>query len=195
MCCEKGQVNLHHGASPLRCGEFGCDDGRKRVVTADSNTHQDTPEDNETNDRDTGPTTNERLSKSCDDDENQLKTVHLLATNDISKGTKTNLTDDGTSGGGELDGGILGSEENALVVLLVNDTQHDGQKRDTKDIITVCEETSAGNENGADMVPAKGCFVDLSERKTATFVGLFAISECVMDPLRMNLRPQCERSH
>jgi hypothetical protein len=137
-----------------------------------TNTHEDTPEDNESDDRNTGTATNERLSESCNNDQNQLETVHLLATDDISEGTEADLTNNGTGGCRELDGGILRSEENTLIVLLVDNTKHDRQEGDTEDVVAVCEETSTSDENGANMVPAERRLVDFSERETTTLVRL-----------------------
>ena len=145
-----------------------------------TNTHQHTPEDDETDDGCSGTGTNERLSKCGNDDEDQLKTVHLLATNDISESTEAYLANNGTGRSGKLDSGVLGSEEDTLVVVLVDDTQHDGQQRNTEDVITVGEETSSGDENSANVVPAKGCLIDLSKRQSSALVRIFDMSLVVV---------------
>lgn len=44
--------------------------------------------------------------------------------------------------------------------MLVDDTKHNRQKRNTEDIITVGEETGASDENGTNVIPAEWCFVD-----------------------------------
>jgi hypothetical protein len=58
---------------------------------------------------------------------------------------------------------------------VVDDTQHDGEQRDTEDVIAVCEETGAGDEDGADVVPAKGGLVDFSQGEAAALVGVLDV--------------------
>jgi hypothetical protein len=170
-----GEDSTHHGTAPLGGSELGGDDGRKRVVTTDTDTHEHTPEDDQANDWGSRAGTNERLSESRDNDEDQLKTVHLLTSNDIGKGTETKLSDDSTGGGRELDSSILGSGESALVVVPVDDTQHDGQEGHAEDVVGVREETGTGDQDGAHMVPAKGSLVDLRESEASALIGVFNV--------------------
>jgi hypothetical protein len=59
--------------------------------------------------------------------------------------------------------------------VLVDNAQHDGQQRDTEDVVAVCEESCAGNEDGADVVPAKGGLVDFGKGKTPPLVGVLNV--------------------
>jgi hypothetical protein len=45
-----GKDSAHHGTAPLGGSELGGDDGRERVVTTDTDTHEHTPEDDQTDD-------------------------------------------------------------------------------------------------------------------------------------------------
>lgn len=56
------------------------------------------------------------------------------------------------------------------MVLLVDDTQHNGQEGYTEDVVAVCEETSTSDQNGAYMVPAEGGLVDFGESKTSALI-------------------------
>jgi hypothetical protein len=112
------------------------------------------------------------LSQCSNDDENQLESIHLLATDDIGQSTEADLSNDGTSRSSELDSRVLRGGEGTIVV---DDTQHDGQQRDTEDVIAVCEETGAGHEDGADVVPAKGGLVDFGEGEAAALVGVLDV--------------------
>jgi hypothetical protein len=118
-----------------------------------TDTHEHTPEDDETNNRGAGTGAHEGLGERSNDDEDQLKTVHLLAANNVGEGSESDLTEDSSCGGRELDGGVLRGRQSAALV--VDDTQHDGQERHAEDVVAVREETSAGHENGADVVPSK----------------------------------------
>jgi hypothetical protein len=62
-----------------------------------------------------------------------------LKTDHIGERTEVELSNDSTSGGRKLDDGILGRRKGALVIVLVDDTQHDGQERYAKDVVAVRE--------------------------------------------------------
>ena len=118
-----GKDGVHHSSSPFCGRELGCDNGRQWVITTDSNTlyslegefpdgkagktyHQNTPEDDQTNDGDGWGRGRERLGERSEDNDDQLKTIHLLTTNHIREITETQLTQDRSAGGRDLDGGI-----------------------------------------------------------------------------------------
>jgi hypothetical protein len=153
----------------------------ERGVGKCTDAHQDTPENDEADDRSARAGTNERLSEGGNDDENQLEPVHLLAANNVGEGAKADLADDGAGRGGQLDGRVLRRGQGALVVVLVDDAQHDGQQRDAKDVVAVGEEAGAGNQNGPDVVPSKGSFVDFGESQTTTLVGILNVGKVIVE--------------
>jgi hypothetical protein len=63
---------------------LGCDNGRKRVITTNANTHDYTPENDDSNNRDGTRIGGKSLSEGCEDDDHELKAIHLLTANDIS---------------------------------------------------------------------------------------------------------------
>ncbi len=141
--------------------------------------HNDTPEDDDTDDVHRGRRRGQGLGESGKDDHDELETVHALATNDIGKSTEAELADDGTSRGGELDGSIRrgGHLADAGVV---DNAEHECQKRDGEDVVRVGKETDTGNHDGTDMVPAEGGPVDLGEGKTAALVDILDVDEVVV---------------
>jgi hypothetical protein len=115
------------------------------------------------------------------DDENQLQPVHLLAANNVSKRTEPDLADDGSGRGSKLDGRVLGRGEGALVVLSVDDTQHNRQQRHAEDVVAVGEEAGAGHQTGAHMVPAKRRLVDFGQGQTTTLIRVLDVREVVVE--------------
>jgi len=89
------------GIQSGRCGRddilkgnlLGSDNGRKRVVTTDTDTHHHTPEDDQTDNRNGRGVGGKSLSEGGEDDEDQLKAVHSLATDDVCEPTETELTE------------------------------------------------------------------------------------------------------
>ena len=65
--------------------------------------------------------------------------------------------------------------------MLVDNTQHDGQQRHAEDIVAVGEETSAGNENCSDMIPAKWRFINFRKSKASSLIGVFDMYEVTRD--------------
>jgi hypothetical protein len=193
-----GEDGTHHGTTPFGSRELGRDDARKRVVAADSylglawdlaqrsmegrtDAHQHTPKDDEADNGCAGPRPNERLREGCDDDEDELEAVHLLAADNICERAEAHLANDGSRGRRQLDGRVLGSQQNALVVMLVDDAQHDGQQRHAEDVVAVGEEAGPGDQNGADVVPSKGGLVDLGEGQAATLVGVLDVGKVIVE--------------
>jgi hypothetical protein len=110
-------------------------DQNKRVDVC-SAYHQYTPEDDKANDRHSGRWRGKRLSESSEDNDHQLKTVHLLTTNNICEVSETELTKNRTTGGSDFDGGVAGRRNRTLgdVVLEENYTQHRGDQVDGEDL-------------------------------------------------------------
>ena len=122
-----GEDGAHHGATPLGGGELGGDDGGERVVTADTDAHEHTPEDDDADDGDGGRVGGERLGEGGEDDEEEFDPVHPLTANHVGEPTETQLTDDRAAGGGDLDGGVgAGRDHTRLGVgaVPVDYTQH-----------------------------------------------------------------------
>jgi hypothetical protein len=183
-----GKDGTHHGTTPLGGSELGGDDGGERVVTTDTDAHEYTPEDDQTDDGSSRAGTDKRLCESRNDDEDQLKTIHLLTSDDISKGAETELSNDSACRGCKLDRSILLSGEGSLVVVLVDDTQHDGQKGHAEDVVTVREETSTGDQDGANVVPAKGSLVDLRESEASSLIGVLDMCEVIVEVVETTAR-------
>lgn len=51
----------------------------------------------------------------------------------------------------------------------VDNTQHSGDQIDGEDVIGVCEEAYAGDDNGSHMVPTERGLVDFSEGKATSW--------------------------
>ena len=193
-----GEDRAHHGASPLGCGELGGDDGGQRVVTTDADAHEDTPEDQDTGDGESRRGGGKDLGKRGEDDEDELETVHLLTTDNIGKETKTELTNDGTGRGCDLDGSVRVGRDGAglrLGVVPVDDTQHCGDQTDGEDVVGISEETDTGDHDGADVVPAKGGLVDLGESKPSALIWVRDMSIVVVEVVEGSVTARCSVSH
>lgn len=82
-----------------------------------TDTHKHTPENDESNNRRSRSRTNKRLCQRRDNDENQLKTIHLLTSNNIRQRTEAHLPNHSSRRSRQLDGRVLwGSQRAALVV-------------------------------------------------------------------------------
>jgi len=57
------------------------------------------------------------------------------------------------------------------------DAQHGGDEVDSENVIGIGEEPYTGDDNGTNMIPAKGSLVDLGKGKTSTFVGVFNLRQ------------------
>jgi hypothetical protein len=64
--------------------------------------HEDTPEDDGSNDRHSRRVGRKRLSNGGEDDQDEFQTVHLLAANHVCKVTETELSNDRSCGCGDL---------------------------------------------------------------------------------------------
>jgi len=58
----------HHTTTNASSGEFGSDTRRERVISSDTDTHDEAPHDEDTNDRHGGTVTGDSLTESCDND-------------------------------------------------------------------------------------------------------------------------------
>jgi hypothetical protein len=83
-----------------------------------------------------------------------------------------------------MDVAYLRREEHAAVVRLVDNAQHDGQQRHAEDVVAVGEETSAGHQDGANVVPSKRSLVDLGERQAAALVGVLNVGEVIVEVVK-----------
>src|SRR6478735_2485583 len=158
---------------------LGGNNGRKGIITTNTNTHDYTPEDDKTNKRGGRRTGSQGLGKSRKDDDNKLQTIHPLTTDNIGQHTKSKLSNNSTSRSRKLDSVIRASSKLSLARIIHN-TQHDGQHGHAEDIVGVSKETNTSNDTGADMVPSERSLVDLGEGKTTTLIGVGDVSKVVV---------------
>jgi len=131
------------------------------------------------------------LSECGNDDQDQLDSIHLLSSENISQRSESELSKNGSCRCGDFDGGILGNMKLSVVAVFVDNTQHDGQERGSEDIILICEETNTGYNNSTDMVPAKGSLIDLRKGKSSAFVGILDMSEVVVEVVEGSVATCC----
>lgn len=168
-----GEDGTHHGTSPAGSSELRGNDRGKWVVTTNTDTHENTPENDDTDDGDGWRSRGESLGEGCENDEDKLKTVHALTTDLVSEPTETELTNDGTTRGSDLDGSVGGGRNLSWVLLgvdPVNNTKHVGHETNGEDVVGIGEETGTSDENGTNVVPTELGLVDLSESKTSALV-------------------------
>lgn len=168
-----GKDSGHHGTAAVGGGELGGDDGRERVVTTNTDTDNDTPDDKGSRERESVTVSREGLTKGGHNNDHQLDTVHALAAETISQVTETNLAHEGTNRGSDLDTEIEVRGEGAAVE--VDYSQHGSDQVDGEKIVSVSEETNTGDKTGADVEPAELGVVDLGEGLTATVLELLGI--------------------
>ena len=113
------------------------------------------------------------LGQSSEDDQDKLKAVHPLTTDEICKNTESDLTNDSSRASCDLDSsiGVVGDFARAAFgVVPENNTQHGVHHVDSEKIVRIGEETNTSYDNGTHMVPAKGCLVDFRQGETASLV-------------------------
>ena len=141
------------------------------------NAHENTPEDNSTNDGNTRRRSGQGLSKRRENDENKLESIHSLTTDDICKNTETELAKNSSTRSRNLDGSV-GARRKRIVK--VDNTQHSCDQTNGKDIVSVGEETNTSNHDSTNMIPAEGGLVNLGEGETTPFVGVGYMSIVVL---------------
>lgn len=141
--------------------------------------HQNTPEDDSSNDIDRRRRRSQSLCKGSKDDDDQLEAVHALPADNISKRTKTKLANDRAGRGSELDGSVRGGGHLADA-RVVDNAEHGGQKRGREDVVRVGEEPDARDDDSADMIPAERSSVNLREGQTAPLVDVLDVSEVIV---------------
>lgn len=101
--------------------------------------HENTPEDDQTDNGDGWRWRRESLSESCKDDEDQLETIHLLTSNDIGEVSKTQLPENGSTRCSDLDGGIGVGWDGSVgfLVLEEGNTQHGRDQVDSEDLTSI----------------------------------------------------------
>lgn len=138
------------------------------------------------------------MGESSKDHDNQFEAVNLLPPDLVCQPTETELAHDGSTGGSDFDGGIRAGRDGAGLdggILPEDGAQHGTGEVDGEDIVGIGEETDAGDDDGADMVPAKGSLIDLRESETPTFVGVFDMGELVVEVLEGGITTFCLGSH
>jgi hypothetical protein len=56
--------------------------------------------------------------------------------------------------------------------LPIDNAQHGGNEADSEDIVGIGEETNTRYDDGSNVIPTKGSFVDLRESKSAALIGI-----------------------
>ena len=151
-----GEDSGHHTATDTASGELGSDDGRQRVVTPDTETHDESPHDKHTVNAHTGSAASNGLAEGTDDDDHlresvsgrsldkttyQLDTVHSLPAHMVGEVTKEELTEKRADGVGDLDAEVLvRGRRTAIVVHVANHRRRDG---DGENVISVGKESHA----------------------------------------------------
>lgn len=131
---------------------LGRNDGGKRVVSPNSNAHDDSPEDENSGDGDSWGGSRKGLGQSRKDDDHQLDAVHALAAITIGKIAKEQLTDDGATGSRDFEGCVgVGWKFTGIVlcILPVDHAEHAHAEVNGEDIVGIGEETHAGDHDGA----------------------------------------------
>jgi len=172
-----GKDSGHHGTATVGGGKLGSDDGRQGVITTNTDTDNDTPDDKSSGERQSVTVSREGLTKGGDNDNHQLDTVHFLATKTISQVTESNLTHEGADRGRDLDTEIQISGESTAIV---NDSQHGSDQVNGEEIVSISEETDTGNQTGADVEPAELGVIDFAEGFTTTLVELVGVQLVVV---------------
>ena len=179
-----GKDGSHHTSTDTSGSEFGSDNGRHRIVAADSNTHKETPPDNHTVDRDTETLTSEGCAEGTDNDDDlrsalplptdyfavamtyQFDTIHSLAPHYIAKPAKQQLTTKGTDRVGDFDTEVLVC--GVAPALVVDVSNHRGGDTDAENVVRICKEPHACYEAGLDVEP----LLISSQRRLRTAKGL-----------------------
>jgi len=138
-----GEGGSHHTATNPSGSKLGRDDGRKWVITTDTDTHNETPYNEDTDDVNSRGLTRESLAKSGNDDDDELNTIHPLSTDDISQPTEQELTNQSADRGGDFDAKILMGGE--FTTFAIDITQHGGGDVDSENIVGIGEETNTGD--------------------------------------------------
>jgi hypothetical protein len=125
----------HHAATNPSGSKLGRDDSRKRVVTTDSNPHDETPYNEDTDDVDSRSLARERLSEGGDNDDHKLNAIHPLTADNISQPTEEELSNQSANGGSDLDSEILIGVEFAACTIDI--TQHGRGDVDGEDVVAV----------------------------------------------------------
>jgi len=101
--------------------------------------HEHTPEDDKTGDGDSAGRGGESLGESSEDDDDQLKTIHLLTSDNISEITESKLTENGSTRCSDLDGSVGVGRDRSLGFGVVeeNNTQHGGDQVNGEDLSMV----------------------------------------------------------
>lgn len=172
-----GKDSGHHGTATVGGGELRGNDGGKGIVTTDTDTDNDTPDDQGSREREDITVSRESLTEGSNNNNHQLDTVHALASQAIGKGTESDLTDEGSNRGSDLDTKIQIRGEGTTVV---DHAQHGGDEVDSEQIVGIGEETDTGDQTGADVEPAKLGIVNLGKCLATALVELVGVQLCVV---------------
>lgn len=172
-----GKDSGHHGTATVGGGELGGDNGRQGVVTTDTDTDNNTPDDQGSRERENITVSRESLAEGSNNNNHQLNTVHALASQTISKGAESDLTEEGSNGGSDLDTKIQIRGESTTVV---DHAQHGGDEVDSEKIVGIGEETDTSDQTGADVEPAELGIVNLGKCLATTLVELVGVQLCVV---------------
>ena len=168
-----------------------------KLTTTNTDAHQYTPENEYTNDGHSRRIGGDGLSERGEDDQDELETVHLLAAHHVGEPPKTKLSNNGATRRRNLDRSIRGLRDAAALFgrVPVDRAEHVRHHTDGEDVIRVGEEANAGDENGANVVPAKGSLINLGERETATLVGVGDVCIVVVEVVEGSVASRSSGGH
>lgn len=166
-------------------------------TTTNANTHQHTPENDHTDDGDGRRVGSESLSESCEDDQDELETIHPLAADHIGQPAEAKLTDDSSTGRSDLDSSVGGLGDGAALLgsVPVDRAKHVRHHTNGEDVVGVGEETNASDEDGADVVPAERSLVNLGQSETTTLVGVGDVGIVVVEVVEGSIASRSPGRH
>lgn len=169
-----GEHGGHDGTSPSGGGEFRRDNRRKRVVTANTDTHDDSQRGQDGGETDGRRRTQATLDDGGTDHHDQFQPVDGLTTQDVGGATETDLTNDSTDRGGNLQKGFRRRGQLTPPEGVVH---HGDGLPDGEDIVGVGHEPDPGDHDHLDLSPPEAGVVDFLQRQSLSFQGVLDVLE------------------
>lgn len=156
-----GKDGIHERAAPLDRRKLGRNDRRQWIVAPHTNAHNNPPEDDRRYDRDPGSISSNRLAKCPRQDDHKLDAIHLLAAELVGQPAEEGLTDDSAGSGRKLD--RRADTRRGDTSGVVGQTDHVDDEVGAEQIVSICEESGAGDNDRPDMRGPNAGIVDLLE--------------------------------
>lgn len=128
---------IHERTAPFDRGKLGSDDRREGIITPKADAHDETPEEDDSQDGNTLAVASNSLSQCPNEYHDKFDAVHFLAAKAISEQTEEDLFDDSSRRRGELDGCLGTRGHDTSFVVRQPDHVHDEISRE--EVIGVCE--------------------------------------------------------